>query len=254
MADGPCKPWVLPADLPCTSDGSSAGTNQLALAADAASRLLYVWTGRRYAGAGACVSTARPASTRPCGCWPWTRPYDPWWSGSGWAGLGCACRPRQTITLPGYPVVDVLGVEVGGVALPADAYRLERRCELVRQDGGLWPSCQDDDAPLGAPGTWSVRYSHGADPPPDGVLAAQALACELSKALTNPGKCQLPSGVTRVVRQGVTIERVQAAFEKGGRVVTGLALVDSFVGTENPGGQRRRTAVLSPDRPYARRV
>jgi hypothetical protein len=198
MADGPCKPWVLPADLPCTSDGSSAGTNQLALAADAASRLLYVWTGRRYAGAGACVSTARPASTRPCGCWPWTRPYDPWWSGSGWAGLGCACRPRQTITLPGYPVVEVLGVDVGGVALP--------------------------------------------------------LACELSKALTNPGKCQLPSGVTRVVRQGVTIERVQAAFEKGGRVVTGLALVDSFVGTENPGGQRRRTAVLSPDRPYARRV
>jgi hypothetical protein len=86
-----------------------------------------------------------------------------------------------------------------------------------------------------------------------GIVAAKTLACELYKGLTT-GKCALPAGVTRVVRQGITYEMVSAAFDSSGKVRTGIVLVDQFIGTDNPSGQRRRTAVYSPDRSYARRV
>jgi hypothetical protein len=149
-------------------------------------------------------------------------------------------------------VTEILEVVIDGVAVAGGAYRLEAARYLVRQDGGLWPACQNEDAALGSAGTWSVKYRHGADPPLAGVVAAKTLGCELYLAATG-GKCALPSGVTRVVRQGVTFERVQAAFSAG-RITTGITVVDAFLATYNPGGQRRRTAVMSPDTRFARRV
>jgi hypothetical protein len=68
----------------------------------------------------------------------------------------------------------------------------------------------------------------------------------------NPGECMLPTGVTTVVRQGVTINRVVPMFNAGAR--TGLVLTDAFIGTYNPHGLRRRAAVWSPDLKYPRRL
>lgn len=250
MPDAPCKPWIVAADLPCYVDGSPVDDNY-AVAADMASRLLYVWTGRKYAGAGACTSTARPGRQARPDHWPLDhRSYG---VGAARYGYGsCGCLGSARVRLAGYPIVAVRSVTIDGVDLDPAAYRLERN-ELVRQDGGFWPSCQNEAAALGAVGTWSVTYTHGGDPPVEGIVAAKTLACELYKGLTT-GKCALPAGVTRVVRQGITYEMVSAAFDSSGKVRTGIVLVDQFIGTDNPSGQRRRTAVYSPDRSYARRV
>jgi hypothetical protein len=54
----------------------------------------------------------------------------------------------------------------------------------------------------------------------------------------------------RVTRQGVTIERARFlswAFSRERGWVTGLPLVDLFLGTYNPLGKRRRPAIWSPD-------
>lgn len=243
----PCDPWITGADLDCVGSGS-ASPDEAELYALMASDLLYQWSGRQFSGLGACLSRARPGKPNRCACWPTDRTSH--WSGTRW-GFG-GCRGHGRILLAGYPVTSIVEVTVDGETLAPSIYRLERHSELVRQDGKLWPSCQNFYLALSDPGTFGVTYRHGAAVPQAGIVAAKVLACELLKA-GNGQTCRLPSGVTRVVRQGVTYEKVLQAFS-GGKVTTGLTLVDAFVGTYNPSGLRRRSAVWSPDVNYARRV
>jgi hypothetical protein len=248
---GVCAPWFDAADLDCAG---SAAPNVVAELALIATDLLYEWSGRRFAGDGACVSTARPGSRGHAHAYYWMTSSAGWgpWSGWGWSGY-CGCTHSDRVRLPGAPIKTVTSVHIDGVLLSPAAYRLERD-DLVRQDGFYWPACQNHDAPLGAVGTWSVDYTHGAAPPLAGVRAAETLACELLKAVTPGGACSLPSGVTRVVRQGVAYDKLQAAFEMDGRVTTGIALVDAFLGAYNPTGARRRVVIMNPDKPHARRI
>ena len=78
-------------------------------------------------------------------------------------------------------------------------------------------------------------------------LAAASIGCELYKAC-DTGACALPSGVTKLTRQGVTIDKL--AFTswgfREGRWATGLPLVDAFLATVNPAGLQRRPVVWSP--------
>lgn len=245
---GPCTPWIAGPDVPC----AGAGSSDLDVWAQVASDLLYAWSGRQFAGEGACHSLARPEPSTYCGCWPESRmlAWEGAWDGFSW-GFGRCCG-QHVVKLAGYPVTEIVEVTIDGAPLDPSAYRLERGCQLIRQDGRTWPNCQRALAPLGSPGTFSIEYRHGAPVPALGIQAAKELACELFKA-SSGAKCKLPSGVTRITRQGVTIDRLQAAFNAG-RVVTGLVTVDAFLGTYNPNGLRRRSAVLSPDTHYARRV
>jgi hypothetical protein len=104
-----------------------------------------------------------------------------------------------------------------------------------------------------AVGSFVVAYTHGADPPASGVLAAQALACQLVTSL-NGGECAIPAGATKITRQGVTIDKAAVASAIG-QGATGVVAIDAFLAGHNPTRLRRRPAVWSPDLPrYARRT
>jgi hypothetical protein len=113
----------------------------------------------------------------------------------------------------------------------------------------FWPACQILDRDASESGTFAVTYKYGSQPPLAGKAAATALACELL-----PGAdCKLPEAATRVVRAGITLERLQplaALLRIGG---TGIPAIDSFIAAYNPNGLRRRPAVYSSSGPrYAR--
>ena len=169
--------------------------------------------------------------------------------------------------LAGYPVTEILEVKINGDVLPvtydsgAPQYRLDGWTWLTRMDDpavepsrAQWPGCQDlalDDTEAG---TFSVTYAHGIAPPPLGILACEQLACEFYAAFTG-GDCKLPNNVTKIVRQGLTQERITplgAALKTG---ATGIIAWDSFIAAYNPNGLRRRPAVYSPDvQQYAPRL
>jgi hypothetical protein len=159
------------------------------------------------------------------------------------------------VLLSGYPVREITQVLIDGVAVSPATYRLDERRFLTRvRDPAapdtvlLWPSCQELDLPDTSSGTFSVAYRYGMDPPLIGTMAAAELACELYKACNNSGDCALPSGVTRVTRQGVVIERL--AFSawglQDGIWRTGLTRVDTFLSMTNPSRLTRRPSTWSP--------
>ena len=83
------------------------------------------------------------------------------------------------------------------------------------------------------------------------------LACGGSSSSSDLGDCKLPSGITRITRQAVTMDFAgfRAWGRKGGIWQTGLPLVDAFLNAYNPHGLRRRPLIWSPDQaPYAYEV
>lgn len=163
----------------------------------------------------------------------------------------CGCSPLSTVPLA-YPTTGITEVLIGGVIVDPAKYRVDEWRELVRVDGAWWPSCQNLAADETEEGSFVVTYTHGVAPPPAGMLAAAQLACELWKACARVGDCKLPAGVTKVTRQGITIERgLLASWFRDLRTSrgwnTGLALVDAFLTAYNPNSLRRAPAVWSPD-------
>jgi hypothetical protein len=157
-------------------------------------------------------------------------------------------------------VTAIQQVLIDGQVVDPATYRLDGNRYLVRlvdPDSGdqlHWPACQNmaRDSLIDA-GTWEVTYEYGSPPPALGVMAAAELAVQFYYASTGNAACKLPSGVTKIVRQGITIERLVPMFVKGQR--TGLVLPDAFLAGVNPNGLRRRPAVMSPGVPrYPRRT
>jgi hypothetical protein len=157
-------------------------------------------------------------------------------------GNSCSCGPIHEIILPG-PVGDIVEVQIDGAPLSPSAYRIDNFTHLVRQDGGVWPDCQDMNLPNKEVGTFSVTYYGGAKPDSMTKYAAGVLAYEFSKACAG-GKCRLPSGVTQITRQGVTMEIQQGMFPNG---FTGIREVDVVIGLFNPNGLRSPVVIASPD-------
>lgn len=215
----------------------------------AASELLFGYSGRQYFGLGSKTG-ARPPCRNNCGCqqvlsrghvinsgWNW------------WGNTEGPCDPSRVL-LSGYPVRQVTEVKIDGVVLDNTddvAYGLYRWRWLVRKNDAVWPACQNLSLDDTEEGTWSVSYTYGQDPPIAGQLAAIELACELYKACTG-GECALPTGVTRVVRQGVVIEKMAFAAWglQDGIWKTGLTRVDAFLNNVNPSRLQRRPTIWSP--------
>ncbi len=200
---------------------------------------------------GNCPVLIRPCLSAPCtacaaggprvvrtgeceGCWV---------NGAGCGSRGCSCSPLSEIILPGL-VAEIWVVKVDGVTLPVDAYRVDNGNRLVRTDGQNWPSCQhmakDVDRDEGTMGVW---YVPGVVPDAAGLWAAGVLTCEFSKACTG-GKCRLPSSVTSIARQGVTMEFSTGMFPNG---MTGIREVDAYLTSINPHGLKQPPRVWSPD-------
>lgn len=175
-----------------------------------------------------------------------------WWphidEGGNWVNTSCGCTTPCSCTyvpqveLPG-PVGRVDAVTVDGVALDPTSYRVDNANQLVRVDGGHWPRCQDMAADCDEVGTFCVTYVRGHAASGLASYIAGVLALEYSKACTG-GKCRLPSGVTQVVRNGLTFEMGSEAFENG---LTGIREVDNFVAAYNPYHLKSAPQIWSPD-------
>jgi hypothetical protein len=150
------------------------------------------------------------------------------------------------------PVHRIVEILIDGAPMPSGSYRLDNNRIVVRTDGGVWPFCNDLSTDDSQPGTWSVTALFG-EPIPDGArLAMGQLACEIVRAAGGED-CNLPAGVTQLIRQGVTIQYpdIGSLFSQGR---TGLYLVDMFLNTWNPYNLRQRSRVYNVDRPTVRRT
>jgi hypothetical protein len=272
---GPCSSWINGDDVAefDPSLGVGSDTWKLDDVAYGASSLMYELSGRQFPGV--CQRTVRPCRSG-CSCWGgyaiggspffWTTTDigGAWWGWRNEGGEQCGCGTESYVRLAGYPVREILEVKIDGTALDPSEYRLDQRRFLIRTadlttsppTDRFWPLCQDLSLPDTEPGTYSVTYTWGADVPLAGRWAAAQLAAELWRAFpANAGDCKLPAKVTRVVRQGITMERLVPTADLLRNGQTGLPLVDSFIALVNPTKARRRSAVWSPDlQPFARRV
>lgn len=259
---------ILPCDWPVDYSACGGGLPEplaslpasgVATFEEMAATYLWDWTGRKY---GQCEVTLRPCRQD---CWEGRSTF---WGGSGgplrgglpftpalirgqWYNLGCGtcgdtcgCGSTQALRLPG-PIASVGEVQIDGTVLDPAAYRVDNGRFLVRQDGDLWPTCQDMNLVLGQPDTWGVTYTKGYAVPKGGQVAAGLLANELAKAACNDKTCGLPRRVQSITRQGVTVA-VLDAFDDIDEGHTGIWLIDSWVASvvRRP----RRMRVLSPDR------
>jgi hypothetical protein len=150
------------------------------------------------------------------------------------------------------PVNEIIEVKVDGAPLVTGAYRVDDNRMLVRVDGESWPHCNDLTKADTEVGTWSVTFTVGQPVPEGGKWAVGELACQLIRA-KNGEDCRLPRTVSRLVRQGVTIEFPDMIdlFKNG---LTGLYLVDLFVKSVNPAGLVQRSRTYSVDDVLARRA
>lgn len=269
---GPCTPWADSQDVwsccgqPMTTIGEGSSETEcpvdMSQFAMEASQVLYELSGRQFSGA--CERTVRPCGQEWCGFQVLSRGHIVGWDGSWWGSNGrsaCGCRHLSRVQLSGYPVRDIVEVKIDGDVVDPDTYRLDERRWLSRvRDPAepdtvlLWPRCQHLDLDDTQDGTFSVTYRYGQDPPLSGQAAAAQLGCELYKACSGQS-CALPTGTTRINRQGIVIERLAFAawaFNRGSGSQapgwhTGLPLVDAFLGEVNATAMKRRPTIWSAD-------
>lgn len=271
---GPCTNWISSEDVAASCDAldSSGDPAVYDSAVRQACEILWAASGRQFSGACGPV-TVRPCVSS-CGCWgTWAGAYEFWWNvgygywiGGGGNGLsavqgwgacdggwsnGC-CGSLSRVKLDGYPVVSVEQVMIdGNVIDPAD-YRLDQNKWLTYLDDAdgnkrRWPNCQNLGREPGEPGTFTVTYTHGIQPPEIGLQAAVQLACHIARL---EGDCELPAGTTRVARQGITVDVAVPGGQGRHELPVGfmsLSLVQLFLATVNPHGLKRRSAAWSPD-------
>lgn len=263
LPNGPCSDW------PVNWAGYNVSAVSPALtgyAASAATQILWALSGRQF---GTCPVTLRPCRAECYSdAWPSAGYAYPWsvygpmasagWDASYWFPLGCgsctntcSCSVISECYLPA-PVHDVVSVKVDGAPLVTGAYRLDNNRLLLRTDGQLWPRCNNLNLDDSQTGTWSVTANYGKDVPDLGALAMGELAYEILKAIGGK-ECGLPSRVTSIVRQGVSVTFPPIAeLLAEGRL--GLFMSDLFLSTYNPNKLDQRARVYSIDRPPVRRA
>lgn len=253
ITEGPCTSWLTGDDVAdcCSSALETVGSMTVLLddAADEASQLLYELSGHRWSGV--CTRTVRPCHSS-CGC-GWqvlsrghvVAAWDSWDCG----GRSCGCQDLSRVRLSGY-VRGVTQVKIDGLIVSPADYRVDEHRWLTRLDGSRWPACARLDLPDTEEGTFSVTYTYGKAPPLAGVNAARQLACQIFMSCAGSaggggGECLIPDGVTRVTRQGITMDRAFFGLNKAsGKWESGLDAVDRFLNAYNPHGLRRRAVFI----------
>lgn len=245
--------FVPPSTWPCifTCDVLSESPATTGAAVSMASGILYALTGMRF---GFTTITLRPVPEYPSDTpfpdgwlpWPGTQapPLGAVTSGWGYYPWYWACQNSTEIRLPA-PVHAVNQVKVDGAVLATNTYRLDNNRILRRIDGKTWPTYNNllsDDTVVGS---WSIQAQYGETIPDEAPYAVGALACQIIKGMHGED-CGIPSTVTNLARQGVTISMPNPnELFKGG--LTGVFVADMFIRTWNPKGLRGRARVYSVD-------
>jgi hypothetical protein len=251
-----CVPWDL--DSGCCDDWDTLDPALCERATTLAWSTLNVLTGGLV---GSCPTVVRPCLSSPCAtCRGWYdtlgTPYSPWvvagihagdWVNRICGSPRCSCTQMCELVMPGL-IAAIIEVNLDGVELPLSDFRVDNGHRIVRMDGECWPSCQEMSKPVGQPGTLGITYIPGIIPDAAALWAAGVLACEFAKACSG-GKCRLPSSVTTIARQGVSMTIPGSMFEGG---MTGIREVDAYVISVNPYGHRTPPMVWSPDAPWAK--
>lgn len=143
------------------------------------------------------------------------------------------------------PIRSVQSVTIDGRTLAPEEYSIRNRAYLVRSGNTRWNFDLNSEI--------IVEYSYGAPPPPAGVAAAIRLANELIFAEMGDDRCALPTSVTSVDRQNVSITVTDPQqFLNDGKV--GIYSVDLFIKTYNPSGSRKKTKLAIAGRPRSERI
>jgi hypothetical protein len=248
-----CVPWDL--DSGCCDEWETLTPTLTERAETLAWSTLKTLTGGQL---GSCPVIVRPCLGPPCdACRQWDHSYgDVWvrpfirdgdWHNCICGGPRCSCKPLCEIVMPG-PIAALIEVNLDGDELPLADFRIDNGHRIVRTDGECWPSCQDMNLSLGEPGTLGITYVPGIVPDDSALWAAGVLACEFAKACSG-GKCRLPSSVTSIARQGLTMTMSSSMFEGG---MTGIREVDAFLIAVNPNGLKLPPMVWSPDAPWTK--
>lgn len=217
-----------------------------------ASLTLWAATGRRF---GLCETTVRPYGIGGCSGsvigW-YVDDADRWLPYEYADGAYRSARwaaPRCEVWLPGR-VDSVLEVNQDGVVVSPGSYRVDDWSWLVRTDGGCWPTSVDLSSDVNP---FQVRYMRGTPVPEPLLDAAATLACEWAKGRVGDKTCRLPSRVTAITRQGVSMSALDTdSLTK--RNFTGITEVDQVIFALNPKGLEAASRVYSPDIRYPRQV
>lgn len=235
------------------------------LVARAASRMMWAASGRQFSGI--CRETVRP----PCanvlgaeGLAAGTRLSD----GSLWLGdIGTSVLPEatfggggadgyaprslitpSTVTLPGFPIVDVEMISIDGTDLDPSEWLIVEDRSVIRTGNKSWPLWQRIDRPLGEAQTFGIRYTFGTAVPPEGTLAARVFGVEIGKspAFLDDKSCRIPKRLQQITREGMTAVIIDPFqfLDKGG---FGIYEVDTFINSTNPHHLSRDAKVLNPD-------
>lgn len=190
---------------------------------EAASRLLWSMTGRRF---GVCRVCRGP------------QPGD-----SGWCGL----PPNRYEPRPDVPALWVDGENPKVV----DVYLAETVIDradwtqagrwLIRLDETKWPT-----------NTWAnptalmIELDVGVAPPPPAAEAVGELAYELLRSCRGE-ECALPARAQQITRQGVSMELLTPE-DITANGLTGLDLCDRLIKATNPARLQMRSTVVTPER------
>ena len=244
--------YCWPLDLSCCTEFASYDQATQERAAALAGATLHMLTARRVGGC--------PVQVRPCrticegsalsfygGSWFSPMNWNGTWFNCTCGQQTCGCGALCQLELP-QPIGAVTEVRVDGVVLDPSTYRVDDGKWLIRLDDECWPDCQDLSKEPDQPGTFAVTYLRGIPVDSLGEYAAGLLACEFAKACSG-GKCRLPSGVTNIVRQGISMTINSGAFPDG---LTGIREVDAYVAFYNPQHRTQQTSIWTPDVPLVR--
>jgi hypothetical protein len=171
--------------------------------------------------------------------------FQPYVAGGLWYNAcgcttDCSCTSLSEVIMP-VPVGGIESISLNGAVLDPSAYVVHNGNRLVRTDGDAWPACQDMTSD--ANGSFIVSFYPYLGPNDLLRYAAGLMAHEFMKACTG-GACRLPSGVTSISRNGISMEIPSGLFPNGG---TGIREVDAIIRIYNPNGLKMTARVTSPD-------
>lgn len=160
------------------------------------------------------------------------------------------CGGADSLYLSGpyrIPVWDVISVRLGPTEYDPSTWHFDRESRMLyRVPPEVWPTRDEKWSPPGEGEAFVVDAQVGAPPDAWAMDVAARLVKELVLSCRGE-KCRLPSNVTMVTAQGVTVRL------RDNEVNTFIPELGAWTHAVNPYGARLPGAVFSPDIETARR-